>query len=65
MASMRPRRVVAGVCLFFGAITLRGTAAAQENPSAPKMLVVTKGDLPTYAYAPASAGAAKPLTIYL
>src|SRR5215472_447971 len=69
MASMRERAlsVVAGVCLFFGAFAIRTTATAEENASAPKMLVVTKGDLPTYAYAPAttSAGAAKPLTIYL
>lgn len=68
MASMRERAlcVVAGVCLFFGAIEVEAaTATADENPSAPRMLVVTKGDLPTYAYPPTGAGVAKPLTIYL
>ena len=66
MASMRRAfRVGAAVCLSFGAIAFRGAATAEENSSVPKMLVVAKGDLPTYAYAPANTGGAKPLTIYL
>ena len=67
MANMRERAlcVVAGICLVFGSISIRHAASAEENSSAPKMLVVAKGDLPTYAYAPANAAGAKPLTIYL
>ena len=67
MANMRERAlcVVAAVCLFSGVMTFRSAATAEENPNAPRMLVVTKGDLPTYAYAPASTDSAKPLTIYL
>jgi predicted esterase len=60
----RALRVVGAVCLLSAAMVTGGHAAADQNASA-NMLTVARGNLPTYAYAPASQDGAKPLTIYL
>lgn len=69
MASKRRAfRVVAAVCLLSAAVGVVATssrASADENANAPPMLTVKRGDLPTYAFAPATQDSAKPLTIYL
>jgi predicted esterase len=61
----RALRVGAVVCLLSAVTIFVDRANAQENAANVSMLTVARGDLPTYAFAPASNDGAKPLTIYL